>query len=160
MSPEIRAELASFKKATIYIDSKPILSEEVLYNRVTKSTFRNTTEILKKELKLSAIQIGLLKNYLPKETFLNPKLLVKYIKKFSLEIVETARLDEAISTVGGIALTAIDAGFSLKALPNTFVIGEMLDWDAPTGGFLLQGCFSSAYVAASNIRQLAASTNP
>ena len=153
LSPEIRAELASFKKATIYIDLKPILSEEVLYNRVTKSTFRNTTEILKKELKLSAIQIGLLKNYLPKETFLNPKLLVKYIKKFSLEIVETARLDEAISTVGGISLQAIDENFELKKLSNQYCIGEMLDWDAPTGGYLLQACASMGVFLANHLNK-------
>ncbi|MGZ4060932.1 MAG: NAD(P)/FAD-dependent oxidoreductase, partial [Bacteroidia bacterium] len=62
-------------------------------------------------------------------------------------------IDEAISTVGGIALTEIDSNFQLKKLPANYVIGEMLDWDAPTGGYLLQACFSMGYMLAKKLNE-------
>ncbi|WP_299666980.1 NAD(P)-dependent oxidoreductase [uncultured Polaribacter sp.] len=153
LSPEIRKELESHHKAKIYMDLKPIFSEEILQNKIKQSNFRNTTEILKKELKLSEVQIGLLKNYLTKEQFLNEELLVKYIKNFPLEIIETANLDEAISTVGGISLQAVDENFELKKLKTQYCIGEMLDWDAPTGGYLLQACASMGASLAKHLNE-------
>jgi predicted flavoprotein YhiN len=90
----------------------------------------------------------LLKTVLTKEEYLDLTLLTANIKKLPLTINTTASVDEAISTVGGIALTEIDANFQLKNLPHHFCIGEMLDYDAPTGGYLLQSCFSmGVYVA-------------
>lgn len=66
----------------------------------------------------------------------------KRVKSIPLTITGAAPLDEAISTVGGVSLDSVNASFELKTLPNQYCIGEMLDWDAPTGGYLLQGCFS------------------
>jgi predicted flavoprotein YhiN len=68
--------------------------------------------------------------------------MISKIKKLPLSISASAAIDEAISTVGGIAISEVDANFQLKKLSNYYVIGEMLDWDAPTGGYLLQACFS------------------
>jgi predicted flavoprotein YhiN len=73
------------------------------------------------------------------------EILSKKIKRLPLTITSSSAIDDAISTVGGIALTEIDEHFQLKKLPNHYVIGEMLDWDAPTGGYLLQACFSMGY---------------
>ena len=100
------------------------------------------------------------KLFTPKENYISPERFVEILKSLVIPISALRPIEESISTVGGISLSEINNSFALKQNPNTFIIGEMLDWDAPTGGFLLQGCFSSAYVAASNIRQLAASTNP
>lgn len=148
LSPQIREQLSAHSKATIFIDFKPSLTVENIQSKITASTYRNTTEILKKELKLSAAQIGLLKNYLSKESYLNIESLSKNIKNFRLEIINTAPIDEAISTVGGVDLHAVSENFELTNLPNQFCIGEMLDWDAPTGGYLLQACASTGvYVA-------------
>ena len=77
-----------------------------------------------------------------KEDFFNPHLLAQQIKNFKLNIDALAPIDEAISTVGGICLTEINLNFELNKLKNNFVIGEMLNYDAPTGGYLLQSCFS------------------
>ena len=77
-----------------------------------------------------------------KEEFTNPETLSSKIKKFKLTITSLAPIDEAISTVGGIALNEVDENYQLKKLPNHFVIGEMSNWDAPTGGYLLQACYS------------------
>ncbi|WP_271855801.1 NAD(P)/FAD-dependent oxidoreductase [Patiriisocius marinus] len=143
LSPQIRKQLATNKKATIYIDFKPTLTLELVYSKLTNSSFKNTTQILKKELKLSLPQVDLLKCYLSKDSYLNKRELANTIKKFPLEVIGTATIDEAISTVGGIDLKAVSENFELLNLPNQFCIGEMLDWDAPTGGYLLQGCVST-----------------
>lgn len=143
LSPQIREQLAANLKAAIYIDFKPSLSIENLHAKMQVSGYKNTSQILKKEIKLSAAQIDLLKAYVSKEEYLNKEILAKKIKSFPLEILNTASIDESISTVGGIDLSAISQNFELEKLANQFCIGEMLDWDAPTGGYLLQGCVST-----------------
>lgn len=148
LSPQIRDQLNKISKAIISIDFKPTLTLEKIQSKIESSKYRNTTEILKKELKLSKTQIDLLKMYLSKDSYLNTELLSISIKKFPLEIINMAPIDEAISTVGGIDLKAITENFEFKNLSNQFCVGEMLDWDAPTGGYLIQACASSgAYLA-------------
>ncbi|OAD44898.1 BaiN/RdsA family NAD(P)/FAD-dependent oxidoreductase [Polaribacter atrinae] len=142
LSPQIREQLKSTEKARIYIDFKPMLTSEKVTSKVINSTLKNTTQILKKELKLSNSQIDLLKTTLSKEDYLDAVILSENIKKFPLEIIGLGILDEAISTVGGINLNAVDTHFQLHKIPNQYCIGEMLNWDAPTGGYLIQGCAS------------------
>lgn len=154
LSPQIRKELDALSKATIFIDCKPSLTLENVISKINTSTYRNTTEILKKELKLSSPQIDLLKNYLTKESYLNTQLLANNIKKFPLEITNSATIDEAISTVGGIDVDAVSENFELQNIPNQFCIGEMLDWDAPTGGYLLQGCASIGVSVAKHLNTM------
>ncbi len=142
LSPQIRQGLESQQKATIYLDLKPSLSYDDLLLKIKKSTLKKTSEMLQKEVKLTLAQVGLLKKYLSKETYLNPELLAENIKKLAVEITGSALLNEAISTSGGIQLNNVDTNFQLKKMKNQYCIGEMLDWDAPTGGYLLQACFS------------------
>ncbi|MEN8817445.1 MAG: TIGR03862 family flavoprotein [Nonlabens sp.] len=142
LSPQIRQQLHTSSKALIYVDFKPSLSLERIQEKIEQSIYSNTTRILKKELRLTAAQIDLLKLYLSKDQYLNNTTLSQFIKKFPLEITGSATIDEAISTVGGISLNAITENYELIKLPHQFCIGEMLDWDAPTGGYLLQGCMS------------------
>ena len=153
LSPQIREQLYSNSKATAFIDLKPSLTLENIHSKIKLSNYRNTTEILKKELKLSTSQIDLLKFYLSKESYLNTESLAKNIKKFPLEIINTASIDEAISTVGGIDLNAISKNFEIKNMSNQFCIGEMLDWDAPTGGYLLQACASTGVYLANYLNK-------
>ncbi len=142
LSPQIRKQLNLVKKATIFIDFKPSLTLENVHSKIEISTYKNTTQILKKELKLNLAQIDLLKIHLSKESYLDTKLLSKNIKKFPVKIINIATIDEAISTVGGIDLKAVSNKFELHKIKNQFCIGEMLDFDAPTGGYLLQACAS------------------
>ena len=132
LSPQIREELERQQKATVFLDMKPTLRYEDLLEKIRKSTFKKTSETLQKEVKLSPAQIGLLKKYLSKETYLNSELLAKNIKNLSIEITGTGILNDAISTTGGIQLHAVDENFQLKNKKNNYCIGEMLDWDAPT----------------------------
>jgi uncharacterized flavoprotein (TIGR03862 family) len=153
LSPQIRKQLTEHSKARIYIDFKPTLTLEKVHYKITSSSDKNRTQILKKELKLSTSQIDLLKIYLSKESYLDAAVLSKNIKKFPLEITGTATMDESISTVGGIDSSAISEHFEFKNLQNQFCMGEMLDWDAPTGGYLLQACASMGVFIATYLNE-------
>jgi uncharacterized flavoprotein (TIGR03862 family) len=154
ISPQIREQLDKTQKATVFLDLKPTLSYNDLVEKLKKSGFKKTSEKLQKELKLNAAQIGLLKTYLSKETYLNSGLLAQNIKKLAIEITGSALLDEAISTTGGVKLNVLDENFQLKMMDNHFCIGEMLDLDAPTGGYLLQSCFSMGVYLARHLNAL------
>lgn len=142
ISPQIRKEIDKKQKATVFLDLKPTLTYEDVLQKIKKSNLKKTSEKLQQELKLNPAQIGLFKAYLSKETYLSPELLAQNIKKFPIEVNTAALLDEAISTTGGIKLSALDENFQLKMMEHHYCIGEMLDLDAPTGGYLLQSCFS------------------
>ena len=147
LSSEIQPQLSNNKKATIYLDLKPIFNETTIREKLTDE-YLNTTELLRKKLKLSKAQINLLRSVLTKEEFTNKNILSRKIKALPLVITDTAPIDEAISTTGGISLNEVSENFELTKLKNNYCIGEMLDWNAPTGGYLLQACFSmGTYVA-------------
>ena len=154
LSPQIREGLLKSDKALIFIDFKPSLTLEKVLSKIKASTQKNTTAILKKELKLSSAQIDLLKTYLTKESYLNTETLASNIKKFPLAVINTATIEEAISTVGGIDLGAVSKNFELQHLPTQYCIGEMLDWDTPTGGYLLQACASIGVTLAKHLNKI------
>ncbi len=151
LSPQIRKRLNDTISATIYLDLKPSFSPENIKDKFIHKGDKTLTTVLKEVLNLSPVQVVLLKSSLSKEEFLNTDVLADKIKKLPLLITAMAPMDEAISTIGGIALQEVDECFQLKKLPKHFAIGEMLDWDAPTGGYLLQACFSMGYYLAKNI---------
>ncbi len=142
LSPTIRHELSTKGKAEIYIDLKPQLSLLDIMALMTKVNQRSISEKLARDIKLSSFQIALLKSVLTKTEFMQHRAVAESIKHLKLTIDSLGPIDEAISTVGGIATSETDENFQLKKLPHHYAIGEMLDWDAPTGGYLLQGCFS------------------
>ncbi|MDX2361439.1 MAG: TIGR03862 family flavoprotein [Crocinitomicaceae bacterium] len=153
LSPQVRAELSSNSTATIHLDLKPNQDEEQLLQKLENSPAKNTADKLRTALKLSTVQVGLIKEIVSKEAYLDPKQLVQFIKRLPLDVLSSAPLDEAISTVGGIALTEVDANFELSKLKHHYCIGEMLDWDAPTGGYLLQACFSMGHHVAQHLNK-------
>ncbi|MBL4643915.1 MAG: TIGR03862 family flavoprotein [Flavobacteriaceae bacterium] len=154
LSPQIRTALDTHATARVFIDFKPSLTLEKVLSKIKIATQKNTTAILKKELKLGSAQIDLLKTYLTKEAYLNIESLASNIKKFPLEITNTATIEEAISTVGGIDLGAVSKNFELKNMPTQYCIGEMLDWDTPTGGYLLQACASTGVSLAKHLNEI------
>jgi uncharacterized flavoprotein (TIGR03862 family) len=150
-SHAIRKQLKANGKALIYIDLKCNLSEENLLKKLHKPIRSNWTNHVTAQLNLSKLQIILLKHFLTKDDFLSPSRLSAFIKAFPVTLVGTAPIDEAISTVGGVDLSEVDQYLQLKKLPSNYVIGEMLNWDAPTGGYLLQACFSMGYTVAKHL---------
>jgi predicted flavoprotein YhiN len=89
----------------------------------------------------------LLRELASAESFADPTLLANALKALPLTLVRPRPLDEAISTAGGVTFEAMDSRLMLNALPGVFCAGEMLDWEAPTGGYLLTGCFASGRAA-------------
>ncbi|MBP6455251.1 MAG: NAD(P)-dependent oxidoreductase [Chitinophagaceae bacterium] len=140
LSPQIRFLLNTNKTAELFIDLKPNFSIEKIIEKL--SAPKNISQQLRENLNLNPTQIDLIKNYTSKNDFQNISLLADRIKNIPIQIVGTAEIDQAISTVGGIDLNELDKNFQLKKMPKHYCIGEMLDYDAPTGGYLLQSCFS------------------
>jgi len=147
LSPEIQKQLQANQEVKVNLDFKPMLEWSQVVDKLKKSN-SNTTTILKEKLKLPKAIISLLKSKLNKAEFLDEEKLAWYIKNFPLNIKEAANIDEAISTAGGVSLSAIDSNFELKKMPSQFCIGEMLDWNAPTGGYLIQACASQGVLLA------------
>ncbi len=143
LSPVIREELKTTGTALVTLDLKPMWSLTQLQTACT-SAKGSITDILKDTVKLSKAAIALLKHQLTKEAFTNWETLTQSIKNFPLPITNLAPLDEAISTVGGIALNEVNEYFEFKKWQQHYAIGEMLDWDAPTGGYLITGCYAQA----------------
>ncbi|CAA7613027.1 TIGR03862 family flavoprotein [Magnetospirillum sp. SS-4] len=104
---------------------------------------RSLSTFLKRVLPLSPPALGLLRELLPRDVMDNPVLLAAEIKALPLPLLQTRPLAEAISTAGGIRFEDLDEHLMLKTLPGVFVAGEMLDWEAPTGGYLLTGSFAT-----------------
>ncbi|MNV01967.1 hypothetical protein D3C71_921870 [compost metagenome] len=140
----INGALRKMEKPAFKIDFKPQMTTEKVFEILKKA--KNPSQGLK-ELKLGEVAIFWIKNFVSKERFLNPKELTKAIKEFPVGIKDFRPLDEVISSAGGVADSELSESGELKQFPNVFVAGEMIDWDAPTGGYLIQGCVSSGYVA-------------
>ncbi len=154
LSQKIQDKLLTEESVVIHLDLKPTMTVEQLRAKYKNAGRSKVTDILKKDLNLDRTSIGLLKQFTAKDTFSNPDLLVETIKSVPVTIKSAGGLDEAISTLGGIALEEIDENFQCKKIPNTYAIGEMIDWYAPTGGYLLQGCFSMGFVLAKYLNGL------
>ena len=155
LSPQIREELDKFGHAKIYIDLKPLLSSEDALKKISNSRLKlSYTENIVRQLNLNKTQIILLKSVMSKSDFLNPIKFVNNLKNLELLISSLGPIEDAISSVGGISLTEISEDFELKKIKNNFVVGEMLDYDAPTGGYLLQSCFSMGKYLADHLNDL------
>ena len=128
--------------AKLHVDFKPDLSLEEIISRLENRGKSSIKDILEKRINLSQVQIELLKLASSKEEYNDVNFLSQLIRYYPINIVDVAPIDDAISTLGGIDLEEVNANLELKKLPHHYCIGEMLDWDAPTGGYLLQACFS------------------
>lgn len=149
LSSEIRKQLHQNGVAKLVVDFKPDLSEHELLVRFNEHSSWSIKDVLLKKINLTEVHVSLIKQATAKEQYTNVGYLSTLIKAFPLSITGLAPIDDAISTIGGICLNEVNSHFELKQLPNHYCIGEMLDWDAPTGGYLLQGCFSMGHYLAS-----------
>jgi uncharacterized flavoprotein (TIGR03862 family) len=153
LNRQIREELELNNFATILIDLKPNWDIQKMEELMVKNQNLNITEFLKTKLNLNKTAIELLKIHLNKEEFIHHHSLFKAVKNLKIKIQSLAPIDEAISTVGGIELSELNSDLELKKHPTIHCIGEMLNWDAPTGGYLLQACFSMGKFLADKINQ-------
>ncbi|MGA0544612.1 NAD(P)/FAD-dependent oxidoreductase [Brevundimonas sp. VNH65] len=151
LSQPLRDAIARDGSTVLSVDLRPDLSLEALTARLAKPRGKDSaTNWLRKAAGLSPAAIGLLRE-IPGDLPLNPDKLARRIKAVRLTLTGTQGLDRAISSAGGVAFDAVDERLMLKALPGVFVAGEMLDWEAPTGGYLLQATMASGVAAANGV---------
>lgn len=153
LSKSIRNAIERGGETTLTLDFKPNIPqtqiEKILNTPRSRDSFSN---YLRKTLGLSPVVIGLLQED-RNVTNLSRTDLAARIKSYPLPLNGIANIDRAISSAGGIALDEVDENFMLRKMPNTYAIGEMLDWEAPTGGYLLQATFSMAVWVGKSIAQ-------
>jgi uncharacterized flavoprotein (TIGR03862 family) len=146
----LRDEIDVNGQATISLDLRPDLSSDEVVKRLSAPRgHRSLSNHLRKAV--SPLAASLLREG-ARELSPNPSVLVDRIKAMPLSLIAVGPIERAISSAGGVRLNALTGNLMLKDKPGVFVAGEMLDWEAPTGGYLLQGCFSTAVLAAQGIR--------
>lgn len=148
LSASLRDEIQAEGVATIRLDltpdrDLPRLIEDLSQPRGKRSLAKH----LQSRAGIAGVKAGLLREVLPKQEFADRARLAAAIKALPLRLVAPRPLEEAISTAGGVAFEALDERLMIRDLPGVFCAGEMLDWEAPTGGYLLTACFAGGRVA-------------
>ncbi|RTL32521.1 MAG: TIGR03862 family flavoprotein [Burkholderiales bacterium] len=151
-SSALRDQITRTGSATLQLDLLPQLStERVLAEVKHPRGSRSLSSHLKSRLHLSPLKLGLLHELLTREQMLDAPTLASSLKALPLTLHAPRPVAEAISTAGGVRFEALTDGLMLKALPGVFVAGEMLDWEAPTGGYLLTASLASGRAAAEGL---------
>ncbi|MGE1176340.1 TIGR03862 family flavoprotein [Pseudomonas sp. BW7P1] len=148
LSAPIREAINQYGAAVIHIDLLPGRPVDKLQAALSKPRgSRSMAKHLHSQVGIDGVKAALLRELTDAATFADPALLARAIKALPLTLVKTRPLDEAISSAGGVTFESMDERLMLKALPGVFCAGEMLDWEAPTGGYLLTACFASGRAA-------------
>ena len=150
----LRDEITRSGHATLHLDLKPdFTAERVLKEVQHPRGSRSLSSHLKSRLNLTALHLALLHEVLSKEAMNDAAQLAHAIKHLPLTLTAPRPLDEAISSAGGVKLEALNEQLMSTAIPGLFFAGEMLDWEAPTGGYLLSACLASGRVAGAGAAQ-------
>jgi uncharacterized flavoprotein (TIGR03862 family) len=149
LSAALRDAIAAGGPAELSVDLRPDVSLADLAARLAKPRGKQSlSTFLRKVASLSPVEIGLLHESAHAQLAeMNPMALAGLIKAVPLHLVAPAPIETAISTAGGVTWDAVDEHLMLRARPGVFVAGEMLDWEAPTGGYLLQACLATGTLA-------------
>lgn len=159
LSSPLREAIAAAGPVEIRLDVKPSLSEDEIVEALDHGRKGDTlSNLLRKAVSLPPVAIGLLREGAGKTLPTDHRALAQLIKAVPIEVTAARSLDRAISSAGGIALAEIGPDYQLSKLPGVFVAGEMLDWEAPTGGYLLQACFSTGRAAGKGVVRYLATT--
>ena len=148
----LREEIETQGKVVIHLDLMPDWSHQRLVDRLSQPRgSRSLPSYLKKAVGIQGVRAGLLWEFVPKEDFADPHVLAAAIKTLPVPLLSPRPLEEAISSAGGVCFEDLDERLMLKSMPGVFCAGEMLDWEAPTGGYLLTACFSTGRWAGSGV---------
>ena len=148
VSAALRDEISAKGMATLRIDLTPDRDAPRLIHDLSRPRGKRTMAThLQRQAHIEGVKAGLLREAVSKEDFLDPVRLAASIKALPLRLVAPRPLEEAISTAGGVAFEALDERLMVRMLPGLFCAGEMLDWEAPTGGYLLTACFATGQAA-------------
>ncbi|OON63114.1 NAD(FAD)-utilizing dehydrogenase [Massilia sp. KIM] len=153
LSAPIRDQIAREGVATVWIDLAPDHDASRVLDEVSRPRgSRSLSSHLQSRLGLKGVKAGLLRECLSAEEYADPARLAAAIKALPLKLLRPRPIDEAISSAGGVRFEALaGAGTMLRALPGVFVAGEMVDWEAPTGGYLLSACFAGGRAAGRDV---------
>jgi len=139
-------------EAVISLDMAPDRSHEWLFEKLSKPRgSRSMSSHLEKTVGLKGVKAGLLYEFVSKEDLLSVEKLTSSIKQLRIPLIAPRPLDEAISSAGGVTFESLDGNLMIRELPGVFCAGEMLDWEAPTGGYLLTACFASGRVVGNGV---------
>lgn len=150
LNKELRQALND-NKAVIYVDLLPDVAQSEL--EIKLAHFKKDKQSLQNSLRkigLDAVKIALIRDCTPRQDWQTPSVMARHIKALAVGFTGFRPMDEAISTGGGVKRTALDK-FQLKSNPYVYCTGEMLDFDAPTGGYLLTACFATGRAVALDI---------
>ncbi len=155
----LREQIEQKSPFTVYLDLFPHRSESKLKQQLSTSRGKQSLSAFWKRLGLAGVKASLLREVLAKELLTQPELVAKTLKKFPLTLDSFRPIEEAISTAGGLAFENLDQDLMLKDFPGVFCVGEMLDWEAPTGGYLLTGVMGQGKQAARGLLKLLQTQN-
>lgn len=148
LSAAIREQIQQTGSATLHLDLQPDRSLEKVTQLLAKPRgSRSMAKHLHSQLGLDGVKAALLREQTSAAQFAEPAVLAAAIKALPLTLLRPRPLDEAISSAGGVPFEQLDSNLMLRQLPGVFCAGEMLDWEAPTGGYLLTACFASGRAA-------------
>jgi uncharacterized flavoprotein (TIGR03862 family) len=148
LGPSVREELAKTGTARLFVDFRPDLNLAALAGKLAGGRQGRSTATMLAKARLSPAAIGLMRETTGGPLPHNATELATLAKRVPIIVTALSGMERAISSAGGVRFSALDACLMLKAKPGHFVAGEMLDWDAPTGGYLLQASFASGMAAA------------
>ncbi|MES2116551.1 MAG: TIGR03862 family flavoprotein [Pseudomonadota bacterium] len=147
LSAALRDQIAADGETTIFLDLLPDLTAQRVLDEVQRPRgARSMSSHLQSRLGLKGVKAGLLRECLGADDYVDPQRLAAAIKALPVRLLRPRPIDEAISSAGGVRFDALE-GTMLKALPGVFVAGEMVDWEAPTGGYLLTACLAGGQAA-------------
>ena len=148
MSARLRDAIASRGSTEIRLDLAPGRDVARLERDLMQPTQgRSLSEVLRRRVGIDGVKAGLLREVLGKFDLADPSRIAAAIKSLPLSLLRPRPIEEAISSAGGVAFDDLDESLMLKPLPGVFCAGEMIDWEAPTGGYLLTACFASGRIA-------------
>ena len=155
LSASLRDAIEAHGSTVLHLDLRPGMPVEVLVQKLQAAPANQSLSSCLRKTGFSPVAIGLLREVMSSSELakVGAQALAELLKALPITLMATAGMERAISTAGGIPLSALTEHFMLKAKPGVFVAGEMLDWEAPTGGYLLQACFSTAVAAAKGIQR-------
>jgi len=149
LSAQLRDEIEAAGQAVIKLDMAPGWSKQRLIERLSQPRgSQSLANHLRKAVKIQGVKAGLLWEFTPKQNYEDPAYLAAMIKELPIPLLAPRPLDEAISSAGGVAFEELNEQLMVRSLPGVFCAGEMLDWEAPTGGYLITACMASGRVAA------------
>lgn len=152
-SQRLREYLNIHGSATFTLDLAPGRDAEKVLAEISKPRgSRSISSHLQSRLGIAGVKMALLREVLSKEQFADMATLAATIKSLPITVCATRPIAEAISTAGGLRFSSLDQNLMLRAIPGVFVAGEMIDWEAPTGGYLLTACFATGLCAGLGVR--------